>query len=264
MASGPMADLGGSLTNGQGSLDSVRRAYGASMRALTSGGSFSEGDGWWAGITGAPDPDYNLALVYGGDVAANVQHAYDGLTDAGYPSIILLASSGLGAAQSLADRGWVCAGALDLTYLIARDAPVDPGFRSLDSADMAHAREVAIGAFGVAPGTAAVAYSDAMPATVGAEVVGLFDDELLQCCTLFVDSGELRTVWSLGTRNGRQHRGYARRLISAGAAYTHARRGPVPMCGLTTPRITPLYVAAGARVAESWQMWSRPRWLLGV
>lgn len=249
---------------GCSSLDDVRRLYGRSMRPLTSGGSFSEGDGWWIGVTGAPDPDYNLALVYGGDVHANTRHVFDGLTDAGFPSILLLAGPGLGAAQVLADRGWVCAGALDLTYLTARDESVDSGFRPLRAADMAHAREVATGAFGIASGTADIAYSDVMPGAADVEVVGLFDDELLQCCTLFVDSGPLRTVWSLGTRREGQRRGYARRLITSGAAHTYAQRGAVPLCGLTNPQVTPLYLAAGAEVAESWQMWSRPRWILGA
>ena len=248
----------------------LRRAYGASMRPLTSGGHWSEGDGWWIGITAAPDPDYNLALVHGGDVTAHAQHVYETLTEAGHPSIVLLAGDGLGAAQVLADHGWVCAGSLDLTYLVAHDAPIDPGLRVLGEDDMVHARELAAATFGIAPGTAAVAYADVVARTTGVEVIGIFDDAdaddgaaALQSCTLLVDSGPIRTVWSLGTRTGRQRRGYANRLIRAGAAHTHAQRGPVAMCGLTRPRVTPLYLAAGARVAETWQMWSRPRWLLG-
>ncbi|WP_241384879.1 N-acetyltransferase [Rhodococcus sp. CH91] len=241
----------------------IRRAYGASMRALTSAGGYDEGEGWWVGITGAPDPDYNLALVHDGDVAAHAEHVYEVLTDAGHPSIILLAGHGLGAAQVLADHGWVCAGSLDLTCLDAHDAPVDPRFRTLGGAEMAQARELASGAFGIVPGTAAVAYADAVARTPGAAVVGIVDDGQLQCCTLLLDSGPIRTVWSLGTRAGRQRRGYANSLIRAGAAHTYAQRGPVTMCGLTRPRVTPLYLAAGARVAETWQMWSRPRWLLG-
>ncbi|MEU5842240.1 N-acetyltransferase [Rhodococcus sp. NPDC047139] len=233
------------------------------MRPLTSAGSWSEGDGWWVGITGAPDPDYNLALVHGGDVTAHAHHVYETLTEAGLPSIVLLAGDGLGAAQVLADRGWVCAGSLDLTYLVAHGAPLDPGFRTLDEADMAHARELAAGTFGIAPGTAAVAYADTIARASGVEVVGIVDDSDLQCCALLVDSGPIRTVWSLGTRTGRHRRGYANRLIRAGAAHTHAQRGPIAMCGLTRPRVTPLYLVAGARVAETWQMWSRPRWLLG-
>ncbi|WP_397518098.1 N-acetyltransferase [Rhodococcus pyridinivorans] len=248
----------------------LRRAYGASMRPLTSGGHWSEGDGWWIGITAAPDPDYNLALVHGGDVTAHAQHIYETLTEAGHPSIVLLAGDGLGAAQVLADHGWVCAGSLDLTYLVAHDAPIDPGLRVLGEDDMVHARELAAATFGIAPGTAAVAYADVVARTTGVEVIGIFDDAdaddgaaALQSCTLLVDSGPIRTVWSLGTRTGRQRRGYANRLIRAGAAHTHTQRGPVAMCGLTRPRVTPLYLAAGARVAETWQMWSRPRWLLG-
>lgn len=245
-------------------LDDVRRAYGHSMRALTSAGSYSEGDGWWVGITGAPEPDYNLALVHGGDVTAHAQLVYETLTDAGHPSIVLLAGRGLGAAQVLADHGWVCAGALDLTLLVAHGKPEDPGVRRLSPDDMPHARDLAAGAFGISPGTASVAYADTMPRTPGVTVLGLFDDAELQCCTLIVDGGDIETVWSLGTRSGRQRRGYARRLIDAGAARTHSLRGAVPMCGLTSPRVTPLYVAAGAQVVESWQMWSRPRWILGL
>lgn len=269
-----------SIATGLASSTQLRRAYGASMRPLTSGGHWSEGDGWWIGITAAPDPDYNLALVHGGDVTAHADHVYETLTEAGHPSIVLLAGDGLGAAQVLGDRGWVCAGSLDLTYLVAHDAPVDPGFRVLGEADMVNARELAAATFGIAPGTAAVAYADVVARTSGVEVIGIFDDEdvgdrdsddedadgraaALQSCTLLVDSGPIRTVWSLGTRTGRQRRGYANRLIRAGAAHTHAQRGPVAMCGLTRPRVTPLYLAAGARVAETWQMWSRPRWLLG-
>jgi hypothetical protein len=262
-----------STATGLASLSQLRRIYGASMRPLTSGGHWSEGEGWWIGITAAPDPDYNLALVHGGDVTAHAHHVYETLTEAGHPSIALLAGDGLGAAQVLADHGWVCAGSLDLTYLLAHDAPADPGFRTLEVSDMVHARELAVGTFGIAPGTASIAYADVVARTPGVEVVGIVDcedeggrtdrDAALQSCTLLVDSGPIRTVWSLGTRTGRQRRGYANRLIRAGAAHTHAQRGPVAMCGLTRPRVTPLYLAAGARVAETWQMWSRPRWLLG-
>ncbi|MFX1757271.1 N-acetyltransferase [Rhodococcus sp. As11] len=252
-----------STASGLTSLPQLRRSYGESLRPLTSGGGWSAGDGWWVGITGAPDPDYNLALVHGGDVTTRVQHVYETLTKAGNPSIVLLAGDGLGAAQVLADHSWVCAGSLDLTCLVAHDAPVDPGFRTLGEADMADARELAAGTFGIAPGTAAVAYTDAMARTPGVEVVGIVEDGDLQCCALLVDSGAIRTVWSLGTHPGRRRRGFANRLIRAGAAHTYAQRGPVAMCGLTRPRVTPLYLAAGARVAETWQMWSRPRWLLG-
>ncbi len=254
----------GSIAGTAVTLDVLRRAYGRSMRPLTSAGSYEEGDGWWIGITGAPDPDYNLALVYDGEVAACAQNAFDVVTAAGYPSIVLLAGRGLAAAQVLADRGWVCAGALDLTALVPADAQEDASLRVLGRAEMSDARDLAAGAFGVSPGTAAVAYADEIADEPGLTVVGIFDDAQLQCCTLVSDGGEIETVWSLGTRKGRRRRGYARRLVDAAAARTYSRRGAVPMCGLTDPRVTPLYLSAGAQVLENWQMWSRPRWLLGV
>ena len=254
----------GSIAGTDVTLDVLRRAYGRSMRPLTSAGAYEEGAGWWIGITGAPDPDYNLALVYDGDVSAHAQRAFEVVTAAGRPSIVLLAGRGLAAAQVLADRGWVCAGALDLTALVPADAPEDDSLRVLGRAEMPDARDLAAGAFGVLPGTAAIAYADTIADEPGLAVVGIFDDAQLQCCTLVSDGGEIETVWSLGTRRGRQRRGYARRLVDAAAARTYSRRGAVPMCGLTNPRVTPLYLSAGAQVLENWQMWSRPRWLLGL
>lgn len=254
----------GSISGTTVTLDVLRRAYGRSMRPLTAAGSYLDGDGWWAGITGAPDPDYNLALVHNGDVTAHAQHVYDIVTAARFPAIVLLAGRGLAAAQVLADRGWVCAGALDLTVFVPVLAPEDDALRVLGREDMSDARDLAAGAFGVSPGTAAIAYADTVPEAPGLTATGIFDDARLQSCTLISDGGEIETVWSLGTRKGRQRRGYARRLVDAAAARTFALRGPVPMCGLTSPQVTPLYVSAGAQVVENWQMWSRPRWLLGV
>ncbi|MGI9208607.1 MAG: N-acetyltransferase, partial [Rhodococcus sp. (in: high G+C Gram-positive bacteria)] len=134
-------------------LDVLRRAYGRSMRPLTAAGSYLDGDGWWAGITGAPDPDYNLALVHNGDVTAHAQHVYDIVTAARFPAIVLLAGRGLAAAQVLVDRGWVCAGALDLTVFVPVLAPEDDALRVLVREDMSDARDLAAGAFGVSPGT---------------------------------------------------------------------------------------------------------------
>ena len=91
----------GSISGTTVTLDVLRRAYGRSMRPLTAAGSYLDGDGWWAGITGAPDPDYNLALVHNGDVTAHAQHVYDIVTAAGFPAIVLLAGRGLAAAQVL-------------------------------------------------------------------------------------------------------------------------------------------------------------------
>jgi len=258
------------------SVCSWRRAVGESARLWSQKGTLRVDEGRWLALSGAPSPDYNVALCYDRDGAATVEAVRGELLDAGAPAVLLLAGSALGAAQALADAGWVCIGATSLMCLGVDTAPeprlappgveqsAAPAVRRLGPEDLDEARRVIAAAFGLSTSDAAAAVPEcAMTGDDGISLWGLDAEGQLGSVIVAVEEGARVVFWHLGTSPGLQRRGLGRRLMSQVQARLVVE-GAEEFLLLSVDRNQAVYERLGYRVVEYWQQWSRPRWVLGV
>ncbi|MDI9898537.1 hypothetical protein QM716_01570 [Rhodococcus sp. IEGM 1409] len=118
--------------------------------------------------------------------------------------------------------------------------------------------------FGIDPESAGLVYSsrgtDGHPFR---SVVGLFEDDVLQTAAIVSVGESISTVWAGGTRPGGRRRGHGLRILQEASATAYAEVGEGSLCFLASEAGDSMYDSAGAEIVEYWQMWSRPRWLLG-
>lgn len=246
-------------------LTELRDAYGQNMSGLVpAAGTYVADDGWWIALTGAPDPSYNLALVHGGDVRKNASDVVERVLAERLRGVVMLAGAGLGAATVLSDAGWVCVGSSSLRALPNTPAPPDAEVRILEAEDLRAARQLAEDVFGIDRESAALVYSAAATDRPHERsVIGLFEFDTLQTAAMLSFGEPISTVWAAGTRAEGQRRGHGLRVLRQVSAAAFDAVGDGAVCGLASAAGNRLYDASGAEIVEYWQMWSRPRWLLG-
>lgn len=249
-------------------LAEYRHAYsrGAAVFADEAGGVAGE---YWYALSGAAHPDYNLALVSDGDVAAHATDAVTRLLERGAPGVVMLAGRGLSAAQTLADAGWVCVAAMPLMRgrrdpsqplgsAGARESLVRPG----TAADLPRAREIFREAFGIDAATAGLVYSERVLAQPGVEMLVAGDDDGIGCVSLVHQDGGVATNWALATDRSRRRRGHAASMIPRVFVDIDRRHPGAYLVGVATPMAEASHRTIGGEVLEYWQVWSRPRWML--
>jgi ribosomal protein S18 acetylase RimI-like enzyme len=84
---------------------------------------------------------------------------------------------------------------------------------------------------------------------------------LVSSFTSVVEDG-LVVVWSMATRVECQGRGYGRRLLEA-ALSSELEQGAVGSLLQSSAAGKKLYRSLGYTDVEYWQLWSRPRWVMG-
>jgi hypothetical protein len=218
---------------------------------------------WWVALSGEKAVNYNLACCQSADAAVLTQHCLQPLLDLGRPATIMLAGPGLGTAQTLADLGWVSVGALPLMVL-ATPFPTedDQAVRALSLMELPAARELLADTYGLDPASATAAVPDRAVESTDMGAWGLFEQgQLVAGVTTVIEDGSV-VVWSMATRPVSQKRGYGRRLLSSVLA-RQAGAGVAGSLLHSSVKGESLYRAAGYEVLEYWQLWSRPRWVLG-
>lgn len=218
----------------------------------------------WTAFSGAPQPDYNLVLVHGGDVHEQVRQSMADIKDLGSPALMMLAGAGLSGAQVLADAGWVSLHAIPLMHRgIVTKEPVE-SVRQITSDRVEECQKIAAAAFGIGPELAAVIYRSETLERPDVSVAGYFVDDELVSCGLLSRSGAISTGWALATHPDHRRAGYASYVIDGAKYYDALRHGPSEDLCLSSPSGLPLYTALGFVTLEHWQVWSRPRWVLGA
>jgi GNAT superfamily N-acetyltransferase len=242
----------------------LRQSLGRAARLWASPEHHEVGPEWWVALSGEKAVNYNLACCQSADAAVLSQHCLQPLLDLGRPATIMLAGPGLGTVQILADLGWVCVGALPLMALGPRHPPPqdDQAVRALSMVELPAAQELLADTYGLDPASAAAAVPDRAVASTDMGAWGLFEQgQLVAGVTTVIEDGSV-VVWSMATRRGSQKRGYGRRLLSS----VLARQLGAGVAGSllhSSVQGAALYRAAGYEVQEYWQLWSRPRWVLG-
>jgi GNAT superfamily N-acetyltransferase len=223
----------------------------------------------WTALSGVRSVDYNVVLCAGdGD---ELDAGVERVLTARVPTVVMVAGPALGEVQRLVARDWVCIGATPLmTRELGTGRPGPPlvpapSARRLDDAlGLAAARALVDEVFEIGPELAQLA----LPApTSGAEIShelwGAFDDAgELQSCLALVRVRETVAVWSMATAAAVQGQGYGRRALEA-ALIAATAAGAERVVLYASPAGEPFYRRLSFREAERWQMWSRPRWVLG-
>lgn len=250
-----------------GCLSAWRTTLGRSAELWAGAGDHVVGDGWWMAMSGAPSVDYNVLVVHDGEVTAGISHALDTVAGAAVPALIMVAGRGLAGVDQLAQAGWVCVGATpfmvaDLTSGRSYTAEAEPAVRPLAAEELGSARGLIADAFDLDSELAAVALPDTVAEKPHLEAWGLFEQETLACCVSTASVDGALAVWSMGTPRSRQRAGLGRRLL-AGVLGAAAGEGLSRSLLYASPAGIGLYRSLGYEVLEYWQLWSRPRWVLG-
>ena len=241
----------------------LRRTLGAAARLWASPNHHQVAPEWWVACSGQRSVTYNVACCQSSDNQVLLERCLQPILDVGKPAIIMLAGAGLATAQKLADVGWVGVGALPLMTLTEVAAPVGPNHaRALTGEDLPGARDLLADTYGLDAASAAAAVPDRAVEDPELGVWGLFDgDRLVSSFTSATEHGMV-VVWSMATRVECQGRGYGRQLLQ-GVLSDQLDRGATGSLLQSSAAGEKLYRALGYTVVEYWQLWSRPRWVMG-
>jgi ribosomal protein S18 acetylase RimI-like enzyme len=255
-------------------INALRTAYGRSTGLWTSDGVHDVGDERWIALSGKASIDFNLALCYA-DSAKPITEVLDRIKACGVPAVLMLTGPALGQAQTLTDCGWVCIGqtAFMLSPLLTPALPRqltnhEPDARQLvlvqDERRLLAARELVAAAFKTSSEDAVIALPDQLLAA-GAERLWSHydaDGELLACvCTVEVD--DVAIIWSMATQPELQGTGQGRALLAALRAQFATATNTRHFLLTSSNAGYALYRDANYDTLERWQMWSRPRWVIG-
>jgi ribosomal protein S18 acetylase RimI-like enzyme len=241
----------------------LRRTLGGAARLWASPEHHAVSSEWWVALSGEKSVTYNVACCQSADADVLKDRCLQPVLDLGRPATVMLAGPGLATAQTLADLGWVTVAALPLMVLAAPSrSDDDAAVRDLSRQDLPAARELLADSYGLDPSSAAAAIPDRALDTDEMEVWGLFDlDRLVACVTTVIEDGRV-VVWSMATRTESQKRGYGRRLLDS-VLVRQSEAGGAGSLLQSSAAGESLYRSVGYEVVEYWQVWSRPRWVLG-
>jgi len=244
---------------------SLLRYFGRGTRLWSSQGRHEVGEDWWLALSGEPSVNMNMACCWSEDPEVMIQQCLEPVLEARRPAIIMLTGPGLANASTLTDAGWVNVGMTPMLAMRARTREwnLDPSARRLHRDDLESARQLMVEVFGMDPAIARVAMPDAVSDGDDMEAWGLFDGPELLSSAIIVWEDPVATMWSLAVRRDRQRGGLGRRLMesvlhrvdemgASGSVFTASGAGEQ------------LYYSAGFQLNAELQLWSRPRWMLGV
>lgn len=217
---------------------------------------------WWLALSGAPAIDYNTALLHGPDAPKRVPELLARIDEVGAPTVVFLAGEGLAAGQVLSDAGWSCGSAIPLMYGEPRTGALDPRVRLLGEDDLGAARRVVAEAFDIPDESAAALYHAGLTTRHDVLAWGLFDPDLVLCSVEALVGDDAFVGWALATLPSRQRHGYASSYLRHIDEWHHRHTGRRSLL-LGTNASARLYANRGHPVLEHWQLWSKPRWVLG-
>jgi GNAT superfamily N-acetyltransferase len=241
------------------------RTFGGSTRLWASGGVHHVDEDYWVALSGDSNVNFNLACCNSSDSIILAQSCLQPLLDQGKPGIIMLAGLGLCTAELLSASGWVCIGAQPLMLLhpLSPERLTSSDVRTLEIDELSLARRIVTDSFGISGATAMTALPDSIAERGDVTAWGLFEENQLVSSVVIVTEDGLAVIWSMATLPGSQGRGYGRRLLEV-ALYDHHEKGATGSLLHSSAAGEHLYRGLGYEVIEYLQMWSRPRWVLGL
>lgn len=225
---------------------------------------FREREAGWLALSGFASVEFNVALCdRAADGTVGVGQIVEEVLASGLPTLLMLAGEGLGEAQTLVEAGWICIGSLPLMARPLESAgELDAAVRRLGVEELPAVRSLIEQAFLHTPELAAVAIPDTALTGEEQALWGLYADGELVSFLASVRVEEANGWWSLATPPQHQGRGYGGRLCR-GVLAEEARQGATLTLGWCTPAGKRATTSVGFDEVERWQLWSRPRWVLG-
>jgi ribosomal protein S18 acetylase RimI-like enzyme len=247
-----------------GNQSEMRRTLGCAARLWAAPEHHDVNDQWWVACSGQLNVNYNVACCQSSAPDALLEGCLQPVLDVGRPGIIMLAGPGLATAQRLAEIGWVTVGALPLMVLTPPTGSFADrtGARALSIDELPAARELLTDTYGLDDSSAIAAVPDGVVTNEDMEAWGLYDGgRLVSVFTSVVEDG-LAVVWSMATRPDCQGHGYGRTLLESalGQLFERGATGSLLQSSVVGQR---LYGGIGYSTIEHWQLWSRPRWVMG-
>ncbi len=242
-------------------VEQLRRLHGLSTVAWSHGGTLELDDAHWISLSGARSADYNLALCHGPRGAEHIQASIDRMVSARQPAIIAVAGEAKDAEATFADSRWVRVGSAPLMVIDTAIGRPDPDARELTAEELPAARALVEEVFDLTPEVAEVALTVDANAVEGRSVWGLYDGDELVSCLVAMYVEDAMVIWSMATSPRGRRRGYGQRLLSSSLHAAHERGTEIGLLHASSDG-EPFYLAAGYRIVERWDFWSRPRWVL--
>lgn len=223
-------------------------------------------DDRWVALSGANAVDYNVAVCHG---AGSATAGRDAILAGRAPGLVMLAGRALAEAQLLVESRWACVDAVPIMSLALAGTDADPvpaeGFeeRRLGGDDIDAAQAVIASSFGIPVELGAVALPARSFDDPKVAVWGAFDAGGALLSTLILVRVEDAVVpWSMATLAAARGTGRGKRLLIA--ALAEARDDGASLALLqSSPTAIGFYRSCGFTELETWQIWSRPRWVLG-
>lgn len=247
----------------------ARRLLGRSTRLWATDAGVTVHERGWAAMSGAHSVDYNLVLCLGDgdDLDAAVQR----ITDARVPAVLMVAGPTIGWVQRLVERSWVCIGSAPL---MVRKLDAAGGRRrglhhaattagQLDREQLPSLQDLVADVFDLPPGLSEVAMPERVVGDAGLSAWAAFEPGGRMASGLgTVRVDDAIAVWSMATRRDLRGHGYGAAALEA--ALVAAGKDGARACVLyASAEGEPFYRRVGFVELERWQMWSRPRWVLG-
>lgn len=245
-------------------LPRLRSLLGASTALWAGPDGVRVQPGWWLAQSGARSVDYNVALCHSASDGATIAESVEAINARRVPGIIMVAGTGLGDVQHLVNAGWVCIGSVPFMsrLLDGHGRAPETSARRLVAGESDVARMIVDDVFGVGPELAAVALPDSALTAPGQSIWGLYDAGELVSCLGAVVVEDAIVVWSMATPAAHRRRGFGSRLLTA-VLIDAAAAGVSRSLLHASPDGELLYRSLGYVELERWQLWSRPRWVLG-
>jgi GNAT superfamily N-acetyltransferase len=222
-------------------------------------------DDWWTAFSGQRSVSYNLACCHSARAEVLTEHCLEPALALKKPAIVMLAGPGLTTAQKLVDSGWITVGALPLMTMRApaSSGSDTAGARALSRDELPRARRLLYDNYGIDEATAQAAVPDDAVDRPDMSAWGFYaEGRMVSSVTTVVQEG-LVVIWSMVTDAECQGRGYGRKLLEALLArqFEEGASGSLLHSSRAGEK---LYRQLGYDVVEYLQLWSRPRWALGV
>jgi GNAT superfamily N-acetyltransferase len=250
-------------------LPRLRSLLGATAVLWAGADGVSVNERGWTALSGARSVDYNVILCHGASAGADLESGVNRIAAAGVPGMLIVAGPALGEVQKLIELGWVCVGSVPLMLLeLSPSDPSDPSDRApsvrrLDRHQLDAARGIVGEVFGIGPELSLVAIPPDAADRTGQSLWGAYDDhDRLVSCLVAGRAEEVVAIWSMATAAAARRRGLGGAVLRAALAAA-AREGARTALLYSSHAGEPFYRGFGYRELERWQLWSRPRWVLG-
>jgi ribosomal protein S18 acetylase RimI-like enzyme len=245
-------------------LNRQRARFGMSAELWAGTGAVEIRPDGWLALSRVDAVDYNVAAAYGS--GERLEELLGAVSAADVPAVVMVAGAALGEVQHLIDAGWVCIGSRAFMRLaLGGDDQVTGAatVRRLGSDELEAVRALVGEVYDLPRELTGVAIPEGAVNDPDRTLWGVHDDNgMLMACLAAVRIEDTLAIWSMATAPAERRRGFGRDLVQAVLSDAGAQ-GATECLLHSSGDGEPLYYELGFEQLERWQMWSRPRWVLG-